>query len=65
MAFRPLKFFLPTADAVLALDLPRLGEILLVHLNSYEGRVKQNGLLNRHYLLVMLENRNVGLGTAS
>ena len=42
--------------------MPKLGEILLVHLNSYEGRVKQNGLLNRGYLLAMLENRNVGLG---
>ena len=62
MAVRSLKSFLPTADDVLALDLPKLGEILLVHLNSYEGRVKQNGRLNQGYLLAMLENRNVGLG---
>jgi len=64
MAFRSLSSFLPTADELLRLDLPRLGEILLVHLKSYEGQgqVYQNGLLNRGYLLAMLENRNVGLG---
>jgi hypothetical protein len=62
MSFRPLKSFLPTADEVLRLDLPKLGEILLVHVNSYEGQVKQRGLFNRGYLLAMLENRNVGLG---
>jgi len=63
MAFRPLKSFFPTADELLAADLPRLGEILLVHLNSYEGKVKQNGRLNRGYLLGMLENRSMGLGS--
>jgi hypothetical protein len=64
MAFRPLSSFLPTAKELLRLDLPRLGEILLAHLRSYEGRntVYQNGLLNQGYLLAMLENRNVGLG---
>ena len=62
MAVRALKSFLPTADDLLGLALPKLGEILLVHLNSYEGRVKQNGRLNQGYFLAMLENRNVGLG---
>src|SRR5690349_2943033 len=62
MPFRPLKSFLPTADDVAGDDLSRLGEILLVHLNSYDGKVKQHGVLNREYLRAMLENRNVGLG---
>jgi len=62
MPFRPLKSFLPTADDMVGADLPRLGEILLVHLNSYDGKVKQHGILNREYLRAMLENRNVGLG---
>jgi hypothetical protein len=62
MAVRPLKSFFPTAEDLLAADLARLGEVLLVHLNSYEDRVKQHGELNREYLRAMLENRNVGLG---
>ncbi len=62
MAVRPLKSFFPTADELLATDLPRLGEVLLVHLNSHENRVKQHGGLNRGYFRAMLENRNVGLG---
>jgi len=33
-----------------------------VHLNSYDDRVKQQGMLNPEYLRAMLENRNVGLG---
>jgi len=47
---------------LLAADLKDLGEILLVHLNSYDDRVKQQGRLNQGYLLAMLENGNVGLG---
>jgi hypothetical protein len=62
MAVRALKSFFPTADELLAADISHLGEIVLVHLNSYEGRVKQNGRLYQGYLLAMLENRNVGLG---
>ncbi len=62
MAVRPLKSFFPTADELLAADLPRVGEALLVHLNSYQDRVKQFGGINRGYLRAMLENRNVGLG---
>lgn len=61
-SFRPLNSFFPTADELLAAELPKLGETLLVHLNSYEGQVKQNGRLHRDYLLGMLENRNTGLG---
>jgi len=34
MAARPLKLFLPTADEALKLDLPKLGEILLVQLRK-------------------------------
>lgn len=64
MAFRPLSSFIPTADELLSLDLPRLGRILLLHLKSYEGlnSVSQNGRLNRRYFVAMLEGRNVGLG---
>ena len=62
MGIRPLKSFFPTADELLAADLPQVGEALLVHLNSYEDRVKQHSLLNRDYLFAMLENRNAGLG---
>ena len=62
MAVRPLRSFFFTADELLAADLPELGETLLMHLNSYEDRVKQHGRLYRGYLLAMLENRNVGLG---
>jgi hypothetical protein len=64
MALRHLSSFVPTADELVALDLPRLGGILLLHLKSYEGlnTVFQNGCLNRDYLIAMLENRNVGLG---
>jgi hypothetical protein len=62
MALRPLKSFFPTADDLLTADRPRRGEVLLVHLNSYDDRVKQGGVINRSYLNAMLENRNVGLG---
>jgi hypothetical protein len=62
MPVRPLKSFLPNADSLLSLDLPRLGAILLIHLNSYENRVKQSGLLNPVYLRGMLDNENMYLG---
>jgi hypothetical protein len=65
MAFRPLKSFFSTADDLLAAELQRLGEVLLVHLNSYENRVKQSAGVNRGYFRAMLENRNVGLGPLS
>jgi hypothetical protein len=61
---RPLKSLLPTADDVVNSDLPTLGQILLVHLKSYEGlnTVVQHGGINRRYLQAMLENHQVGLG---
>src|SRR5216684_6578052 len=64
MTLRTFSSFIPTADELLTLDLPRLGGILLLHLKSYEGlnTVFQNGRLNRDYFIAMLENRNVGLG---
>jgi hypothetical protein len=62
MAFRPLNSFFPTAGELLAADQQRLGEALLVHLNSYEGQVKQHGKLHRGYLPGMLENQSQGLG---
>lgn len=62
MAVRPLKSFFTTSDVLLAADLPRLGEVLLVHVDSYTDRVKQQGKINPEYLRAMLENRNVGLG---
>jgi hypothetical protein len=62
---KPLKSFIPTADELLSLDLLRLGQILLLHLKSYEGlnTVYQHAGLNRGYFRAMLENRNVGLGS--
>lgn len=64
MAFRPLSSFIPSADELLAVELPRLGGILLLHLKSYEGlnTVYQQAGLNRGYFRAILENRNVGLG---
>jgi hypothetical protein len=64
MAFRALSSFIPNADDFLALDMPTLGKIVLLHLKSYEGSnsVFQNGLLNRDYFVGMLEGRNMGLG---
>jgi hypothetical protein len=62
MAVRALKSFFPTADELLAADISDLGEVLLVHLNSYEGRVKQHGRLYLNHLLAILDNRKTGLG---
>jgi TIR domain len=64
MPFRSLSSFIPSADELLALDLPSLGRILLLHLKSYEGlnTVFQNGRLNQDYFVAIVENRNVGLG---
>lgn len=64
MAVRYLKSFLPTADELLSLDLPKLGEILLLHLKSYEGgrTVHQMSGFNRQYFVAMMERKNIGLG---
>jgi hypothetical protein len=67
MTFRALSSFpeTATADDVVGLDLRTLGGILLRHLKSHEGqnKVYQNSRLNKGYLVAMLENRNIGLGT--
>jgi predicted nucleotide-binding protein len=64
MAFRPLKSFVPTADELLATDLPRLGEVLLVHLRSFEGEsgnsVYQNGLISQSNFIGLQEARGCG-----
>src|SRR5262245_25894899 len=62
MAFRPLKWFLPTADSVLSLDLPNLGEIVLVHAFSYERGFKQSGLVHPEYLEKALNNQQTYTG---
>lgn len=65
MPVRDLKSFLPTAEELLALDLPQLGEILLIHLNSWkgEGKVWQPiGGLNRLYFVAVMEGTEQGLG---
>jgi hypothetical protein len=62
LARRCLTEFYPTAADLLAADLDRLGEALLIHLDSYEGRVKQRGRLHQGYLRDTFNNRNSGLG---
>ncbi len=64
MPFRPLKSFFATADELLRQDLKTLGQILLVHLKSYEGQhtVYQSAGLNRGYFVAMMERTAVGLG---
>lgn len=66
MPVRDLKSFLPTPEELLALDLPALAEILLVHLHSWkgEGKVSQPvGGLNRLYFVQVMEGTERGLGT--
>jgi hypothetical protein len=67
MPVRDLTSFLPTAEDVLACDLPKLGEILLVHLNSWKGERKvwqPVGGLNRLYFIQVMEGTERGLGPA-
>jgi hypothetical protein len=56
-----------TADALLSLSTPKLAEIVLQHLKSYEGThtVMQNGMVHRRYFIGMAEGRNMGLGTSN
>jgi hypothetical protein len=65
MPVRDLTSFLSTAEDVLACDLPKLGEILLLHLNSWkdQGKVWQpvSGL-NRLYFVQVMEGTERGLG---
>lgn len=65
MPVRDLTSFLPTNGDVLACELPKLGEILLLHLNSWkgEGKVWQPvGGLNRLYFVQVMEGTERGLG---
>lgn len=66
MSVRDLKSFVPTAEELLALDLAKLGEILLIHLNSWkgEGKVCQQAGLNRLYFVQVMEGTERGLGPA-
>jgi len=66
MAFRRISSFAGAgnADELLNLNTPRLAEIVLQHLKSYEGThtVMQNGMINRRYFIGMVEGRSLGLG---
>ena len=59
MAFRSLSSLVPNAVDLLALEVPELAGMLLIHLKSYEGMhgnaVYQNGLLNQTNFLAELE----------
>jgi hypothetical protein len=69
MAVRRISSFdgAGTADELLRLSLPKIAEIVLQHLKSYEGThtVMQNGMVNRRYFIGMIEGRNMGLGTSN
>src|SRR5258708_11585281 len=56
-----------SADELLCLSTPKLGEIVLLHLKSYEGThtVMQNGMVHRRYFIGMVEGRNIGLGMSN
>jgi len=56
-----------TADELLSLSTPKLAEIVLQHLKSYEGThtVMQNGLLHRRYFIETVEGRSRGLGVSN
>lgn len=65
MPVQDLTSFLPAAEDVLACELPKLGEILLLHLNSWkdQGKVWQPvGGLNRMYFVQVMEGTERGLG---
>ena len=69
MSLRRISSFHGAGNAreLLSLSIPRLAEIVLQHLKSYEGThtVMQNGLVNRRYFIGMIEGRNMGLGVSS
>jgi hypothetical protein len=69
MTLRRISSFHGTgsADELLSLSVPKLAEIVLQHLKSYEGThtVMQNGMVNRRYFIGMIEGRNMGLGVSS
>jgi hypothetical protein len=69
MAVRHISSFdgAGTADELLSLSAPKLAEIVLQHLKSYEGThtVMQNGMVHRRYFIGMVEGRNMGLGMSN
>lgn len=69
MAVRPISSFdgAGTADELLSLSTPKLAEIVLQHLKSYEGThtVMQNGMVHRRYFIEMVEGRSRGLGVSN
>lgn len=69
MPVRPISSFdgARTADDLLSLSTPKLAEIVLQSLKSYEGThtVMQNGMVHRRYFIGMVEGRNMGLGISS
>lgn len=69
MAVRRISSFdgAGTADELLCLSTPKLAEIVLQHLKSYEGThtVMQNGMLHRRYFIEMVEGRTRGLGISN
>ncbi len=69
MAVRHISSFdgAGTADELLSLSTPMLAEIVLQHLNSYEGThtIMQRGMVNRRYFIGTVEGRNMGLGTST
>jgi hypothetical protein len=69
MAVRRISSFdgARTADELLGLSTPKLAEIVLQHLKSYEGTntVMQNDMVNRRYFIGMVEGSNMGLGVSS
>jgi hypothetical protein len=69
MAVRHISSFdgAGTADELLSLSAPKLAEIVLQHLKSYEGThtVMQNGMVHRRYFIGMVEGRNMGLGISN
>jgi hypothetical protein len=69
MAVRRISSFngAGTADELLSLSTPKLAEIVLQHLKSYEGThtVMQNDMVHRRYFIGMVEGRNMGLGMSN
>jgi hypothetical protein len=69
MAVRRISSFdgAGTADELLSLSTPKLAEIVLQHLKSYEGThtVMQNGMVHRRYFIEMVEGRSRGLGISN
>jgi hypothetical protein len=69
MAVRRISSFdgAGTADELLSLSTPKLAEIVLQHLKSYEGThtVMQNSMVHRRYFIGVVEGRNMGLGLSN